>query len=71
MLKELTKVEQRYQAVMAVQVDALEVVVVAQKFGGVSPDGARLAAPLRARRAGRPGRMSCHPPPLRLTYGYR
>ena len=33
MLKELSKVEQRYQAVMAVQVDGLEVTVVAEKFG--------------------------------------
>lgn len=33
MLKELSKVEQRYQAVMAVQVDGLEVTVVADKFG--------------------------------------
>jgi transposase InsO family protein len=32
-LKELSKVEQRYQAVMAVQVDGLEVTVVAEKFG--------------------------------------
>jgi len=31
--KELSKVEQRYQAVMAVQVDGLEVTVVAEKFG--------------------------------------
>ena len=33
MLKELSKVEQRYQAVLAVQVDGLEVTVVADKFG--------------------------------------
>lgn len=33
MFKELSKVEQRYQAVMAVQVDGLEVTVVAEKFG--------------------------------------
>lgn len=33
MFKELSKVEQRYQAVMAVQVDGLEVTVVADKFG--------------------------------------
>lgn len=33
MLKELSKMEQRYQAVMAVQVDGLEVTVVAEKFG--------------------------------------
>ena len=33
MLKELSKVEQRYQAVLAVQVDGLEVTVVAEKFG--------------------------------------
>jgi transposase InsO family protein len=32
-LKELTKVEQRYQAVLAVQVDGLAVTVVAEKFG--------------------------------------
>ena len=33
MFRELSKVEQRYQAVMAVQVDGLEVSVVAEKFG--------------------------------------
>ncbi len=33
MLKELSKVEQRYQAVLAVQVEGLEVTVVAEKFG--------------------------------------
>lgn len=33
MFKELSRVEQRYQAVMAVQVDGLEVTVVAEKFG--------------------------------------
>lgn len=33
MFKELSKMEQRYQAVMAVQVDGLEVTVVAEKFG--------------------------------------
>jgi hypothetical protein len=32
-LKELTKVEQRYQAVMAVQIEGLLVTVVAEKFG--------------------------------------
>jgi len=32
-LKELTKMEQRYQAVLAVQADGLEVCVVAEKFG--------------------------------------
>jgi transposase-like protein len=32
-LKELTKVEMRYQAVLAVQADGLEVTVVAEKFG--------------------------------------
>jgi transposase InsO family protein len=32
-LKELSKMEQRYQAVMAVQVDGLEVTVVAEKLG--------------------------------------
>jgi hypothetical protein len=32
-LKELTKVEQGSQAVMAVQVDGVEVTVVAEKFG--------------------------------------
>ena len=33
MLKELSKVEQRYQAVMCVQVDGLLVTEVAEKFG--------------------------------------
>lgn len=33
MFRELSKVEQRYQAVLAVQVDGLEVTVVAEKFG--------------------------------------
>ena len=33
MFEELSKMEQRYQAVMAVQVDGLEVTVVAEKFG--------------------------------------
>jgi len=33
MFRELSKMEQRYQAVLAVQVDGLEVTVVAEKFG--------------------------------------
>lgn len=33
MFEELTKLERRYQAVMAMQVAGLEVTVVAEKFG--------------------------------------
>ena len=45
MLKELSKMEQRYQAVLCVLVDGLLVTEVAEKFG-VSRHGARLVAPV-------------------------
>jgi hypothetical protein len=45
-LVELTRMEQRYQAVLAVEVDGLTVTEVAAKWGGVAPGGAWLAASL-------------------------
>jgi hypothetical protein len=56
MLRELDVVEQRYQAVLEV-LDGIPVTEVAERFGGLPPDGAPAGGPLpreRADRAGRP-----------------
>src|SRR5215207_3922512 len=56
MLLELSVVEQRYHAVLEVLEARLPVIEVAAPVRGVPQIGARLAAPLRAVRAGRLGR---------------
>ena len=53
MLLELTVAEQRFNVVMEVLRDGLTVIEVARALRGQPPDRARLAAPLRYRRAGR------------------
>ena len=55
MLVELSKMEQRYDAVLGVIRDGYSVAEVAQAYGE-PPERARLAGPLRERRLAGPGR---------------